>query len=53
MFAGIGAGVGAGIGASLTTRELVYSRGKGAPAKVTISPIVDRDRKGVRMALRF
>jgi hypothetical protein len=53
MFAGIGAGVGAGIGASLTTRELVYSRGKGAPTNVTISPIVDRDRKGVRMALRF
>jgi hypothetical protein len=53
MFAGIGAGVGAGVGASLTTRELVYSRGNAAGTKMAISPIVGRDRTGVRMALRF
>jgi len=53
MFAGIGAGVGAGIGASLSTQELVYRKGYGGTTNVAISPIVDRDYKGVRMALRF
>jgi hypothetical protein len=53
MFAGIGAGVGAGISASIPTRHVVYARGNAGSTTLTVAPIVDRDRKGMRMALRF
>jgi hypothetical protein len=53
MFAGIGAGVGAGISASIPTRHVVYAKGTAGSTTLTVTPIVDRERKGLRMALRF
>ena len=53
MFAGIGAGVGAGISASIPTRQVVYMKGNAGSTTLTVAPFVDRDRKGMRMALRF
>jgi hypothetical protein len=51
MFAGIGAG--AGTSASIPIRQVVYMKGNAGSTTLTVAPFVDRDRKGMRMALRF
>lgn len=53
LFGGIGAGIGAGLDA-LVRRSLVIFRGPAASrARLTVSPIVRRDRKGVLLSYRF
>jgi hypothetical protein len=52
MFGGVGAGIGVGIAASITDQRLIYAR-PGLPVKVAVAPLIDRERQGVRVSLRF
>jgi hypothetical protein len=52
MFGGIGAGLGAAFAASATHQQLVFNKA-GTPMKLTVSPLVSRERQGVLMSLRF
>jgi len=49
---GAGAGIGAAIAASTTHEQLVFNKA-GRPLKLTVSPLVSRERQGVLMSLRF
>jgi hypothetical protein len=53
MYGGIGAGIGAGFDALIEGDRVIYSRSGSAGARLTIAPIVSRDRKGARVSLRF
>ena len=52
MFGGIGAGIGAGVAAATSTTRVVFVNAA-STRKVTLAPIVDRDRHGVQLSLRF
>jgi hypothetical protein len=52
MFGGVGSGIGVGIAASITDQRLIYSR-PALPVKVAVAPLIDRERQGVRVSLRF
>ena len=52
MYGGIGAGIGAGFDALIEGDRVIYAR-SGSGARLTIAPIVSRDRKGARVSLRF
>ena len=48
---GVGAAMGVGIDALLSKNRTVYQRN--ASQRVTLTPVVDRNRRGVRLALQF
>jgi hypothetical protein len=51
-FGGIGAGLGAASAAATTHQQLVFNKA-GTPLKLTVAPIVSRERQGVLASLRF
>ena len=53
MYGGIGAGIGTGFDALIEGNRVIYARSGSAGARLTIAPIVSRDRKGARVSLRF
>jgi len=53
MYGGIGAGIGAGFDALIEGDRVIYARSGSVGARLTIAPIVSRDRKGARVSLRF
>jgi hypothetical protein len=52
MFGGVGAGTGVAIAASIMDQRVIYSR-PGLPARIAVAPLIDRDRQGIRVSLRF
>jgi hypothetical protein len=54
VYLGIGAGTGAGIDALKKGRKLVYSRAADKPGtRISVYPILTRDRKGVAVTVSF
>jgi hypothetical protein len=53
LFGGLGAALGTGIGAATLTHHVLYKKSGSSDARLTISPVVTRDRKGVSMAMQF
>ena len=52
MLGGVGAGIGAGFAASVTYQQLVFDKA-GARVKLTVAPLVSRERQGVLVSLRY
>jgi hypothetical protein len=52
VFGGIGAGLGAAFAAGSTHQQLVFNKA-GTPLKLTVAPLVTRERQGVLASLRF
>jgi hypothetical protein len=52
ILGGIGAGLGAAFAAGSTHQQLVFNRA-GTPLKITVAPLVGRERQGMLMSLRF
>ena len=53
VYGGIGAGVGAGLDALVLSNQVIYHKPASASARVTVSPLVTSDHKGVRLSVRF
>ena len=53
VYGGIGAGVGAGMDALILSNQVIYFKSPGSVAKVTVSPLVTSERKGVVVAFGF
>jgi hypothetical protein len=51
VYAGLGAGVGVGMDAMVTKRQVIYQRP--GSARLSIAPILGRDRAGARVSWRF
>jgi len=51
-FGGIGAGIGVGFAAATVAPHVIFAAPASQP-KVTLSPLMDRERRGVQMAWRF
>ena len=50
---GMGSGIGVGISAMMIRRRVIYVRPGTSSAKLTVSPLVTGERKGVLMSLGF
>ena len=53
VYGGIGAGVGAGLDALILSNQVIYFKSPGSVAKVTVSPLVTSERKGVVVVFGF
>jgi hypothetical protein len=53
VYAGIGAAAGALIDYAVKGNKTVFVPGEGTKPSVSVAPLIDRDRKGVQVALRF
>ena len=53
LFGGIGAGIGAGLGALTTTYDVVYQKSTSSSVRVTMSPLMTPERKGVALSFGF
>jgi hypothetical protein len=52
VYGGIGAGIGVAIAAASTHQQLVFNKA-GTPLKLTMAPLLSRERQGVLVSLRF
>jgi ABC-type Fe3+-hydroxamate transport system substrate-binding protein len=53
VYGGIGAGVGAGMDALILSNQVIYFKPPRSSARVTVSPLVTPERKGVLFAFGF
>jgi len=53
VWGGIGAGLGAGFSAMHTSQRVIFARTGAQPAKLTISPLVDRTQAGAMLNVRW
>jgi hypothetical protein len=53
VYGGLGAGVGAGIDALVLGNQVIYFKPANTSAKVTVSPLVTRERRGVLLSFGF
>jgi hypothetical protein len=53
FYGGLGAGIGAGVDAMIRGTQVIYAKPTGSSARLTLSPVVARDRKGVALSLGF
>ena len=52
VYGGLGAGVGAGLDALILSNQIIYYKPSNS-ARLTVSPLVTRERKGVLLSVRF
>jgi hypothetical protein len=52
VYGGLGAGVGAGLDALMLSNQIIYYKPSNS-ARLTVSPVVTRERKGVLLSVRF
>jgi hypothetical protein len=52
-YAGMGAGIGVGIDALIEGRRVIYAGSHQTKSNVSVSPILGRERKGVRLSMTF
>jgi hypothetical protein len=52
-FAAIGAGIGFGVDALIKGERIIYSRSHTSPTSVSVSPMWNPSRKGIRVSVRF
>ena len=52
LFGAAGAGIGVGVDALIKRSQVVY-RAEDAPRRLTISPLLSRDRRGLSLSLAF
>jgi len=53
VYGAMGAGVGVGISAMTTHQQVIFSRAPAATRRVTVAPLVTRERQGVMMSVGF
>ena len=53
IYGGLGAGVGAGMDALVRGNQVIYFKPGSTSARVTVSPLVTREQKGVRVSFGF
>jgi hypothetical protein len=53
LLGGVGSGIGVAVSAMTWRNQVIFDRPSSPPMKVTVSPMIAPDRKGVRMAIDF
>lgn len=53
FYGGIGAGIGVGIDALVEGQQVIYARAQPSSARLTLAPLLARNRKGVLMSWRL
>jgi len=53
VYGALGAGVGVGVSAMTTHQQVIFSRAPAATRRVTVAPVVTRERRGMLMSVGF
>lgn len=53
LYGGLGTGIGVGVDAMISGTQVIYSRPAASSARLTLSPLLARDRRGVLVSLGF
>jgi len=53
VYGGMGAGIGVGVDAMIRRTQVIYSKPTGSSARLTVSPVVARERKAVLVSVGF